>query len=144
MTVTNALDIAKLVGEKFAGYTLDQFLDCDADCHWFDSHADNGTRTIVYLYRDEHVRDQKRAGIHGFLTCSNELVGDSTKVFISVGDHRLMMPGSLREALRSPGTRPREVAGYEIEDVLGHGYKGITFKVRQKAGPKTPPPGASR
>lgn len=135
--MTSAPDIAGLVGEKLAGYTLDQFLDCDADCHWFDAHADNETKAIVYMYRDEQIRNQKRASIHGFRTCSDE-VRDSIKLFISVGDHRLMMPKGLREALRSADTRPREVAGYEIDDVLGHGHKGITFKVRQKAGPKTP------
>ncbi len=49
-----------------------------------------------------------------------------------------MMPKQLRETLRNPDTRPPNIAGYEIECVLGHGYKGITFRVRQTHGPKTP------
>ena|SRR5713226_9018310 len=47
------------------------------------------------------------------------------------------MPIPLRRHLMSLDTRPLVVDDYTIEDVLGYGYKGVTFKARKTKGPRT-------
>jgi hypothetical protein len=126
-------------GRKLAGYTLSCFLDSNDDSEWYDAEADNGERVIVYVYQNQADRDRSKFRLHGFRTTSDEYLLDIRhRLYISIGDHRLMMPKALRDALRSTTTRPTEIENYEIDQVLGHGYKGITYKVQQRHGPRTP------
>lgn len=136
--MTQRLDAGLMTGKKLAGYMLERFLDQDNGALWFDSKADNGDRAIVYAYQDETFRDLARTQIHGFRTTANDVLPNGQPVFLSIGDHRLMMSSELRDLLRAPKNWPADIAGYEIQRVLGHGFKGITFEVRQRSGPKTP------
>ena len=47
------------------------------------------------------------------------------------------MPVPLHNHLTCSNTRPAEVEGYVVDQVLGSGYKGVTFKVHKKNGPPT-------
>lgn len=127
-----------LTGKKVAGFRVQQFLDDDVDSQWFDATADNGDRAIVYVYTDRAARDRNKTRLHGFRTTADETIQDAGKLFITVGEHRLMMPRELRNALKESSTRPTVIEGYEVQQVLGHGYKGITYEVRRKTGPRTP------
>ena len=48
-----------------------------------------------------------------------------------------MMPGPLRASLTSPETRPTTIGEYEIQRVLGDGYKGVTYEVKRRKGTGT-------
>ncbi len=129
-----------LVGHKVAGYTIDAFLDSDSDSDWFEGHADNADRAIVYVYSNRKNRDAARRRIHGFKTSidASPLEERGAMLFINLGEHRLMMRKELRELLTSNSTRPDLIAGYRTERVLGHGFKGVTYEVHRDAGIGTP------
>lgn len=142
MTTAALPPAISFVGKKIAGLTLIQWLDSNAECHWFDAKEDAGTRRLVYLYFDKSLRDRARTRIHGFHTTVDDLGTDlgspKIPVFATIGDHRVMMGRSLRQHLTSAATMPARIDDYEVEEVLGYGYKGVTYRVHRAAGVSTP------
>jgi hypothetical protein len=133
------IDLTGLSGRKLAGYTLDKFIDQGGGAHWYEAHADDLSLALVYVYTDASERDRGRANVHGFKTTSNERLPDiETHLFLTIGAHRITMACDLRDALRSADTRPKAIGDYVLDEVLGHGFKGVTFKARRATGPSTP------
>lgn len=129
-----------LINQKIGGLTLVTWLDANPYSAWYEGVEDAGSKRIVYVYGDQALRDQDRMRVHGFrttLTQNMSIDGDNVLVHAIVGDYRIMMSCSVRQHLISPDTMPTEVGDYTIEDVLGRGYKGVTFRVRRKQGLRT-------
>lgn len=130
-----------LLGQKLAGLTIVQWIDSNATSHWFEAKEDAGTKRLLYVYVDKLTRDRARTRIHGFRTTADDLgvagIPDAV-LHVSVGDYRLMMPTSLRQHLIGVATRPLEIVGYRVDEVLGPGYKGVTYRVHRAKGPATP------
>lgn len=130
-----------LLNQKISGLTLVRWLDTDSSSAWYEAAEDAGTKRIVYAYGDPTSRDISRTRVHGFRTTTSEAMqieNESVLVHVTVGDYRIMMPRLIREYLTSSSTMPREVCGYIVDSVLGHGYKGVTFRVRREEGVRTP------
>ena len=129
-----------LIQSKIGGLTILQLVQISDNAAWFEASEDAGDKRLLYLYVDEISCKIHRTSIRGFRTSFEDEIdtGDSKLcVFINVGDHRILMPESIRKHLMCPSTRPSEVEDYVIDEVLGSGYKGVTFKVRKKTGPST-------
>jgi hypothetical protein len=129
-----------LLGKKVAGYTVDMLLNADAECQWYQVHADNGDKAILYVYKSREERDASCPNVHGFRTSIDQEVQDAphSRLFANLGDHRLMMPLHLRVLLTESDSRPSSIEDYTIERVLGYGFKGVTYEVRRTKGPHTP------
>ena len=126
---------------KIGGLTTQQLIQILDNAAWFEAREDSGQRRLLYLYLDSKLWEAHRATVRGFQTSFEEEIdcGESKlRVFVNTGEHRIIMPESLRKHLISPSTMPSEINDYEVEHVLGSGYKGVTFRVHKKNGLLTP------
>ena len=129
-----------LIQRKIGGLTILQFIQISDNAAWYEASEDAGDRRLLYLYVDETSWNIHRTAIRGFRTSfETEIDIDDSKfcVFINVGEHKILMPDPLRKHLMCHSTVPSEVEDYVIDEVLGSGYKGVTFKVHKKTGPPT-------
>ncbi|MGA2616291.1 MAG: protein kinase [Thermoguttaceae bacterium] len=129
-----------LLQHKLAGYTVHRFLAARDNSSWYEGRADNGEHVLLYVYESKEARDAARVAIHGFRTTADLIahIGAADhSVFLIIGEYRVMMPGTVQAALTSPATGPSLVGDYEVQGVLGNGYKGVTYAVRRRQGPGT-------
>jgi len=134
-------DRPPFVSHRVAGYTLVREVDRDDDCTWYEGKDDSGEQALLYIFSDPAARDRARGRIHGYRTSDQahvEVGGELHRLSIIIGEHRILMSGELRKFLQDTRTRPAELQGYVIEDVLGHGVKGVTYRVRKKGSVHTP------
>lgn len=130
----------ELCGMKLAGYNVDAFLKSEEDCHWYEAHTDDGQKVLLYIYASSGDRDAGQSRVHGYRTSADAALESTPEIlhFINIGAHRLMMSSALRGLLTAEATRPRTIAGFTIERVLGSGFKGVTYEARRSQGPGTP------
>jgi len=141
----SSIDLAsmasRLINHKLGGLTLNRLIQIEDEAGWYEATEDLGVKRLVYIYLDEALYETHRPKIRGLRTSFTQeamLDGSPLRVFVHVGNYQILMPIPLRRHLMSPDTWPRDIAGYLIEDAPGHGYKGVTFKVRKAHGPSTP------
>ncbi len=129
-----------LLERKIAGLSITRYLDTNVNSVWYEAHEDAGEKRLVYIYKDSSIRDKDIIRIHNFHTTIDEsIVVDECKVplFFIVGDYRIMMDKPLRDHLMASRNLPLEIGDWQAEQVLGHGYKGVTFIAKSKHGPGT-------
>ena len=129
-----------LVQSKIGGLTIHHLIQISDNAAWYEASEDAGDKRLLYLYVDETSWETHKAVIRGFRTSFVHEIntgGSRLSLFVNIGDHKILMPQSLRNHLMSSNTHPRKVGDYVIDEVLGSGYKGVTYKVRKKTGPAT-------
>ena len=129
-----------ILNKRIAGLTVTRWLDADNISAWYEAKEDAGTQSNLYIYLTLQDRESNIPRIHGFRTCIDETIdidGSTVKIFCAIGDYRICMPRPIKDYLICENTRPPDVAGYEIIEYLGSGFKGVTYKVRRKTGTRT-------
>lgn len=141
--VINSPDL--LLDQRVGGLALTRFIDgdqlADEPSVWFEGVEDCGEKRLVYVYRTAEGRDAARTSIHGFRTTVSAPVTIGTtplQIHAIIGEYRTMMDRELRSALTSPSTMPETIHQYEVQQVLGHGHKGVTYRVVRKRGTRAP------
>jgi serine/threonine protein kinase len=123
------------LGMEIGGINVREWLGSTNESHWFHGVDDSGSDSIVYLFESGDALDSQRARIHGYKTRGTHHTGNSGESYTyAVGQYRYTMPADLREQLTGPQSRPSQIGKYEIQEVLGYGYVGVTYKVKRISG----------
>lgn len=129
-----------IVNRKIGGVTINSWLDADTTCAWYEAKEDAGGQRNLYVYLTAEDREKNLPRIFNFRTRMDETIdiyGQQVNLFIAIGDYRVIIPRQIKKYLAEEQTRPKEISGYEVIDFLGSGFKGVTYKVRKKRGPRT-------
>ena len=127
-----------LRGQKIGGLTLTRWLDTNDNSLWYEAQEDAGEKRLVYVYKNSLIRDKDVIRIHNFHTTLDETLyidGCEVQLFLIVGEYRMMMENQLREYLMCTNDLPLKIKDWQAEQVLGRGYKGVTFIAKKKAWP---------
>jgi len=130
-----------LNGSKIGGFTIIRPMKIADKLICYEVVEDAGYKRLLYLYTDESSCESHRPTVRGFRTSLDDIIevgGSKLHVYINVGEHKILMPDPLRQHLMCSNTMPTEIDEYEVEHVLGSGFKGVTFRVHRKNGLRTP------
>ncbi|MBI4232613.1 hypothetical protein HY605_05245, partial [Candidatus Peregrinibacteria bacterium] len=137
----NSVDLIQnpdiLLDQKIGGLNILKCIDSNDNSVWYEGREDAGEKRLVYVYTDKCFRDKDRNKIYGFRTTDDLSISTGRRdlnIFIIIGEHRVVMDRQLRNYFSDHDKRPKEINGFELLDKLGHGYKGVTFRVRRKNG----------